>query len=256
VAGSPIEILRRDFAAAASSIEDLSRFIEDLFVYRLPWGFGGYLRIAAQLLELPEISFGAQFFPTMVKFGVPFPEAAWAMAAGVPMRRVAISLANDFLRQGRDRGYKEFLDWLAYIELDPLQQEHGLSGSLLDDVSRALRRAGRNQLLATREDVGSILPLKVDVRGVAHSNRRTAARRMQGGDAVTLDREYDNVVDQNAIRVLSGAEELGYLPRDVAQLLAPEIDTGLEVSATVADIGEAEVPRITVVLAANANAGV
>jgi hypothetical protein len=52
------------------------------------------------------------------------------------------------------------------------------------------------------------------------------------------------------VRVLIDSQELGYLPRDVAQLLAPEIDAGLQITATVADIEEGAVPTVSVTLAA------
>lgn len=255
IAGAPINDLRKEFAAEESSIEDLTKFIEDFFAYRLPWGFAGYLRIAASLLNLEELGFGSQFFPSMVKFGVPFPEAAWAMTAGVPMRRVAISLASEFLAGGGGRSHEDFLAWLGRVEIDPLEKEHGLAGPVLDDVARALRRVGRNSLLESKQDVSTILPLTIDVRGVSYGARRVAAHRVQSGDLASLEREYDNVVDQNAIRILVDSQELGYLPREVAQLLAPEIDTGLAVVATIAAIEEGDVPRVSVTVSAVIGAG-
>lgn len=41
-----------------------------------------------------------------------------------------------------------------------------------------------------------------------------------------LVREPDNPHDQNAIRVEIGGKYLGYVPRDIAQNLAPEMDKG------------------------------
>jgi len=41
-----------------------------------------------------------------------------------------------------------------------------------------------------------------------------------------LIRESDNPHDQNAIRVEIGGKYLGYVPRDIAQNLAPEMDKG------------------------------
>lgn len=48
-----------------------------------------------------------------------------------------------------------------------------------------------------------------------------------------LQREPDNPVDKNAIRVLVGGQHIGYLSADLASLLAPEIDSGEPLLATV-----------------------
>jgi hypothetical protein len=51
---------------------------------------------------------------------------------------------------------------------------------------------------------------------------------------LTLRRESDNPYDPNAIRVDARklgnmSAQIGYLPKELAQLLAPEIDSGKEV---------------------------
>ena len=246
--GMAIDQLRSTFASPASPVEDLTRFIEEFFGYLLPWGFSGYLRIAAKALNIEEPGLGARFFPSMVMYGVPVPEAAWAMAAGVPIRRVGIALASQFIAQAETSSGTSFLDWLGRVDYETLRLEYGLSGPILEDVARALRRAGRNPLLTTDKEVADILPITIEVRGVSYGNRRLVAHRTHSGQQVTLEREYDNLVDQNAVRVFVDSDELGHLPRDVAQLLAPELDVGLAVSATVAATTDGEIPRVTVTL--------
>jgi helicase len=248
IAGTAVDDLRRDFAPAAATAEDLTRFIEDFFAYRLPWGVASYLRIATAVLGIEELSLGAQFFPSMVKFGVPVPEAAWAMAAGVPIRRVAIALASRFLADSPDRDFQDFLEWLGSIDSEILRAEFGLSGAILEDVSRAVQRSGRNPLLSSGEDATDLLPMTVDVRGISYGNRRFAAHALQAGEEAQLEREYDNLVDQNAIRVLINSAELGYLPRHVAQLLAPELDAGGTLTATITEIEKRDVSRVKVTL--------
>ena len=249
IAGTAVDDLRRDFAPAAATVEDLTRFIENFFTYRLPWGFASYLRIAAAVLGVEELGLGAQFFPSMVKFGVPVPEAAWAMAAGVPIRRVAVALASRFLAESSERTFQDFLEWLGSIDSETLHADFGLSGAILEDVSRAVRRSGRNPLLSTGEDVTELLPMTVDVRGISYGNRRFAAHALQAGEEAQLEREYDNLADQNAIRVLINSAELGYLPRQVAQLLAPELDAGGTLTVTIAEIEKRDVSRVKVTLA-------
>ena len=52
-------------------------------------------------------------------------------------------------------------------------------------------------------------------------------------ETVNLVRDYQNKFDHNAIKVWLGNEELGFIPRDLAQLLAPEMDCGLTMKGTI-----------------------
>jgi len=81
------------------------------------------------------------------------------------------------------------------------------------------------------------------VRGVTFSNADGCSRQriIEGLSKhpwglywLQLRRERDNAYDPNAIRVDAirvgnRSAQLGYLPRELAQVLAPEIDTGKEV---------------------------
>ncbi len=76
ISGSTVGAIRGALGDAPP-VEALTKFIEDFFAYRLPWGFASYLRIAEQALDMGReaVGPGPRFFPSMVKFGVPFPEA-------------------------------------------------------------------------------------------------------------------------------------------------------------------------------------
>ncbi|HEY7024809.1 MAG TPA: HIRAN domain-containing protein, partial [Candidatus Limnocylindrales bacterium] len=63
---------------------------------------------------------------------------------------------------------------------------------------------------------------------------------------ISLQREYDNIADRNAVRLLSGTAELGYVPRAVAQLIAPEMDTGRIFTSVIREITSDDVPNITI----------
>ena len=110
-------------------------------------------------------------------------------------------------------------------------------------------RGQEDPLLSTGEDITELLPMTVDVRGISYGNRRFAAHALQAGEEAQLEREYDNLADQNAIRVLINSAELGYLPRQVAQLLAPELDAGGTLTVTIAEIEKRDVSRVKVMLA-------
>lgn len=70
-----------------------------------------------------------------------------------------------------------------------------------------------------------------DIVGEAGTTRSGEPRQKvllgcEPGDPVELLREPDNKFDANAILVLWGNEDIGYLPRDDAALVAPHIDAG------------------------------
>jgi len=78
------------------------------------------------------------------------------------------------------------------------------------------------------------------ISGVTYGTRQRALRKLEKYNAgminVTLQHEADNAYDVNAIHVMvnvgSGAHyHLGFLPRDLAELLAPLLDKGIHLAA-------------------------
>jgi hypothetical protein len=66
------------------------------------------------------------------------------------------------------------------------------------------------------------------------AERREGCQSLTVGDTVSLEREPDNVHDGNAILVFTqDGMELGYVPREDAREMAPLLDAGAEVEATV-----------------------
>jgi len=101
----------------------------------------------------------------------------------------------------------------------------------INDLSAAFRRSW--QIVKGRQLVSR-------VNGVTYGTRQRALRKLEqySADAigVTLEREAGNAYDVNAIRVMvnvgSGAQyHLGFLPRDLADLLAPVMDKGVQLAA-------------------------
>lgn len=104
-------------------------------------------------------------------------------------------------------------------------------------AARGERRAGRD---AARLRAGVIHEADFPVRGAFRSEeRRDACERLIVGDTVRLEREPDNTHDSNAILVLGDADcELGYVPREDARDMAPLLDAGAVVEATVRRLWE------------------
>jgi len=246
--GASISSVTGDVSPDPESLEALANVIDDLFRYRLPWGMSSYLRIAMQVLALDrtDVPDFVRFLPSMVKFGLPNPTACWAMSIGIPFRRTAIEVAAAFHRDVPTQGFDRFREWLSTLSSERLRREFGLTGPTLEDVARAIFTAAVNPLLRQFADLETFLPLDVRVEGIRYENRDIVALQAAPGQQVDLVRDYDNRVDRNAISVRLLGRDMGYIPREVAQILAPEIDTGTQLGATVLSIESGSPPKVRI----------
>ena len=73
--------------------------------------------------------------------------------------------------------------------------------------------------------------MQVALRGVQFHGAWFSAW-CEEGDPLTLEREPNNPQDPNAIKVLHEGRLLGYINREAAQTLAPTLDAGRTVEAT------------------------
>lgn len=248
LSGTGINEIVAEFGDQAPSLEELARFIEDFFTYRLPWGISAFLRIATKELEFDDkqLSDFAVFFPTMIKFGVPMPSAAWAISAGIPFRKSAIDIATKYLEQAGSPDIEDFREWLGKLREEELRYEFGFEGTVLETVSRALSMSSSNKLLKDSSLSEEIMPYETDVRGIAYENRAIVASRARLNQPIELVRDYANRVDHNAVKVNLYGETLGYVERDLAQLIAPDIDCGLTLAGKIIRIERRRVPKITI----------
>jgi len=249
--GSSISEIIAESGDHLGSLEELANFIEDLFAFRLPWGISAFTRIATKELGLAgdTLSDYAQFFPTMVKFGVPVPSACWVLSAGIPFRKTGIAIALRFLQETKEPDYAKFTEWLGRLHSEDLHYKFGLEGPLLEDVSRALSRSGFNPLLKMFASSEDILPHETWVRGITYENRVVVASSARVDDLVNLKRDYDNPVDNNAVQVELNGQILGFLERQLAQLLAADIDCGLSIQGTIIEVERTtQTPQVKILL--------
>lgn len=73
---------------------------------------------------------------------------------------------------------------------------------------------------------------KFSIMGSTFVNGASALiNRLRGGNRLDLRREPSNSADPNAVMVLWGTRQLGWLPRGLAAEIAPLMDRGLKVIA-------------------------
>jgi helicase len=248
IKGVEMGALIREYGQQPLEPEEFGKLVDELFRYLLPWGFSAYMRIALHDLTLTreETSNTVKFLPSMVKFGLPYPAACWAMSIGIPFRKTAIQIAAAFLSESDSPGYEPFLEWLNTLSTDRLLFDFDIRPPLLEDVSRAILRSASNYALRTYTTIAEFLPIDTIVQGIEYQDRLGTALQVRIGETVTIERNYDNIIDRNAISVKLRGAELGYLAREVAQVLAPEIDAGVVMQGTIITIRKRFVPEITV----------
>lgn len=248
IKGVEMATLIREYGLQPLEPEEFGKLVDELFRYLLPWGFSAYLRIALHVFAIAreEASNTVKFLPSMVKFGLPHPAACWAMSIGIPFRKTAIQIASVFLNEVNTPGFEPFLEWLNTLSTDRLLFDFGIRPPLLEDVSRAILRSATNHTLRAYTTLADFLPIDTVIRGIEYQDRLGTALRARVGEVVTIERNYDNAIDRNAILVKLLGNELGYLARETAQVLAPEMDAGIQLQATIIALRKSFVPEITV----------
>ena len=164
VDGTPITRIIENTQDETETVERTSRYIEDLFGYRLPWITSALIRIAKARLDIndEDVSEYIRGYPSMVKHGLPDPVACWAMSAGIPTREVALRLAEAFAQDHHDDSTHEaFVRWLADLSDEMLRQNYGVSGYVLDDLNYKLRRVVENPYLKPITPIEDLLPIRL-----------------------------------------------------------------------------------------------
>jgi superfamily II DNA/RNA helicase len=238
LSGARLDEMRAELGESAGSPEDLATFLEDYCGYRASWGASAFLRLAAATAGLAEdeISPFAKFLPSMLRFGVSSPAAAWAMTLGIPSRRTAIEIATRYTRSSEGispAGLREWLSQFEFSELPTLDVPNGL----LEETGLAILRAGVSGRLEEFQGLDSVLPLRTPLLlGVGEAI--DLDWHLEHGSSLSLERDYDSVLDRNLIVVKAADSTVGRLPRPISQLLAPDIDSGAELGITVERDGD------------------
>lgn len=202
------------------------RFIEKFLGRYMPWGISAFVRIAAAELgiEAGSMPLSVRCVSDMVRYGVPIPEAGWAMRLGVTTRQAAVRVAADYTGE---RTVRAFAPWLAEIDGRTLARYDG-------DLAGATLMASRirpNPLIRGGYSLDRVLRMGANVKCVENGSGPAAAARLSSGDPLDLKRDYDAAYDRNAIGVYADGSLIGHVERDVAGYLAPLIDSGTRIMA-------------------------
>ena len=203
-----------------------AHFIEKFLGHYMPWGVSAFVRIASVELGIgvDDMPLSVRYVSDMVRYGVPSPEASWAMRLGVPTRQAAVRVAADYTGE---RTARAFALWLAETgDRGLARYGGGLAGAAL-----LSSRISPNPLIRGEYSLDRVLGMGASVRCVENGSGPAAAARLSSGDPLDLKRDYDAAYDRNAIAVYADGSLIGHVERNVAGYLAPLIDCGTRIMA-------------------------
>ena len=215
----------------------VSSFTEEYFGSLVPWGASAFLQILCLELGLSMKSLpdSMQFLPGMIKYGVPLPEACWAMQLGISSRKTALKLAVQYKNESSQSDAGSFIEWMKNLNSKALFDADTL---FFDDAAKTILRVGDNRYLRERQSLQHVIQEPAVVRAETEEQRLMIST-IKENQEVDIVRDYDNMRDRNAIKIQCGGENIGFLDNDISQYLAPLIDTGTFLAGKVAEtLGE------------------
>ena len=122
VGGKSISEIRSTYWIAQQQ-NQFGEYIADRVIYKLPWGFNGFLRIFTFKLEkkYDELPLAWQYLPSMMKFGVNSVFACWISGLGFSSVQLALVLARHY--QLTNRTFISFIKWIINLDAEFIFQE-------------------------------------------------------------------------------------------------------------------------------------
>ncbi len=226
VGGKSISEIRSTYWATKKE-DEFGDYIADRVIYKMPWGFNGFLRILAFKLQkkYDELPLAWQYLPSMMKFGVNSVFACWVGSFGVSSRQLALELANRY-PSSYGSSYRSFVKWIVNLPIEFLFQELSVGSvaekkRFVQKINRIVADDTQLQFNLQRQTV-----LESPVQGIPYDNRVDAALKVREGDELILEAEPDNPYDPSAIRVLFDGHQIGYVLRDKAKIISREMQLG------------------------------
>ena len=214
----------------------LTRFIEDYLGYRLPWGTSAYLQIAAKQFGFEAIPEHLRALPMLVKYGVPNSASSWLMALGMPSRRTASLMASKYLERTDTPSIGGLRRWLSRLNVETLTTTLQLPAESIDYAARVVLRAHGNDLLkryySGDSRLGVIVRTASFTLSPANAHLRTSLRV---GGLLDVERDRDAPY-RNSCALHVGGHFLCRLPRRTCDMLALEIDCGMQFKATILEV--------------------
>lgn len=216
-----------------NEIEKVAEYIDTKFVYKLSWGANAFTQILAYNMgmELKDLPLFLKELSSMIKFGVNSQYASWAMSLGINSRNLAYRIGTKFKEEVGETDFNKFIEWFKQLNTDKLGVLGTLESKALDSrVSKLeVNNISENDMILTKIKKDGLI---VGIKGLSYEDRLKNLEILEDGQSLYLKRDYLNKYDVDAIKIYSNAKELGFIPREFAKVLAPQMDFGLDFKAT------------------------
>ncbi|GHO65547.1 hypothetical protein KSC_044390 [Ktedonobacter sp. SOSP1-52] len=227
VQGKHISEIRSKYWSATDKEDALGEYVADRVIYKLPWGFNGFLRILSFKLQknYDELPLAWQHLPSMMKFGVNSVFACWVSSFGISSRQLALEVARHY-QPTNDAPFMSFIKWLVNLPTEFIFQDLP-QGSIaekkrfIQKISRIVADDAQLQFILQRQTI-----LECFIQGIPYGNRAEVAFRVEVGDELVLQAEPENQFDSSAIRILYEEKHIGYVSRDKAKIISREMRFG------------------------------
>ena len=122
------------------------------------------------------------------------------------------------------------------LDFQELSPRYKINISLLEGLIKSIRKNNRNSLLSDDKKLKESIEEGTWLVAVAYNNRYNNTMNLHLKEKVQLRREHNNPYDRNAILVLTGEKELGYIEKNLAQMLSVYTDVDLVLEGRVIDL--------------------
>jgi len=234
---SELKTLWETYFSETNIKDKMQLYINQFLNYRYPWGITVFLLILIFHLnrhfdDMPEdfkdLPEKVRNLPSFIKYGLNKIPACMAKSIGISTREASLEIASKYTGENI---LKEFVIWFANLDIKDIKNL---------DISEYERKniLYLSQKLNIKKWATEILkPIKCDVKGIPYEEgRKKLSIEINIGDVLTLEREFENPFDIYAIRLIFEDTQLGFIPRDIAKILAIEMDlNGRKFQAKITD---------------------
>jgi len=194
---NPNEIVQDPKVAAnTDSPAAVSSYLDDVFSYKLPWGFNALHAYLAKLAEERGLSIPpvASYFSALIKYGVHDPVASCLLAFGVGPRTLALKLSAGY--PGHLQDVSDVLLWFLHLSDDNLVHL-GLESKQIEAVRHQQEQASRLQMTITPSGQQRLIEATVELN--------EATGEIRGGDILIIRSTPDDAPDGFSLYTLWGA---------------------------------------------------
>ena len=193
-------------------------FFSQALNFKYPWGITAFLIVAAYKLgiTIDKLPTNIRSLSSFLKNGLDNTMACFALTLGIRSRELAKFLVDNY---DGNMNYENFINWLSNLtleeikiwDLDKIEKENIIEVALKCSTKKSIK------------DINS--EFNFTIRGTYFSEEaKFNSVNAKIGDNLDYTRDYENETDPFAIKILKENKFLGYIPRELAQSIAIELD--------------------------------